>query len=448
MPANYNGVLDGAVVPGSTITISQPVDGDNLTAASANVPTARLADLLKTIIDNAMWKGSPTAVAGPVTVGTAFDFVAQTTFTWAFASYAVKGTAAHAAGRGVEGSGGLVGVRGLTSTSVGSGVKGYKDLWVGGLTNDRAAVWGEAVATLTGEQPVGMLGTAVNAFGDGAAWGGYFIAGSPNGAAVFAMGDPTIGGTAGFVHGVWAATKGDGAGQSAAVRGEVVSGNPLNRGGWFTALATGTGVYASGLTGVVGESAQIDGSGVVGITTAAGGIGVTGQGVFGGVFSSTSPGSPGVWARMAGGASAGDPAVLAHGAVQLDPATSNPAVGSATAKNRITARTIPRTWLVLDCNGTANPGVLGASYGAVTQGTGGAQGTITVNLPIAMASATNYFVMIVESGVTSIPALWPVTIVSATQFTAAPVRTLTGVAVTGAEASGKKLFILVFGDQA
>lgn len=446
MPANYNGVVDAAIVPGSTITITQPVDGDNLTAASANVATARLADLLKTVIDNTMWKGSPTVVTSPVTVGTGFAFTSQQSVTWSLAGYALKGTANHASGKGLEGDGGLVGVSGLTSLAAGSGVKGFKNVFAGGFFSDRGAVWGDAVSA-SGNIPVGVLGTAQVTDGSGTSYGVYGRAGSL-GAGVLGIGDPSVTATNGVAHGVQGETKGnDGVNPSAGVRGMVTGGSAFNRGGWFSSTS-GTGVYATGVTAVEASSSAANGIGVSGVGSGSLGMGVVAQGFFGLVADSLTAGGYAVWARVEGSAPAGDAAILSWGSVQLDPTKSNPAVGSTTAKNRLTARTIPRTWLVLDCNGTANPGVLGASYGAITQGTGGASGTITVNLPIPMASGTNYFVMIVESGVTSIPALWPVTIVSATQFTAAPVRTLTGAAVTGPECSGKKLFILVFGDQA
>lgn len=446
MPANYNGVVDGAIVPGSTLTITQPVDGDALTAASANASTTRLADLVKTIIDNAMWKGSPTVVAGPVTVSTAFAFTAQTTFTWSLAGYAVKGTAAHASGRGVEGDGGLVGVSGLTSTAAGSGVKGSKSVFAGGFFSDRGAVWGDAVSA-TGAIPVGVLGTAQVTDGTGTSYGVYGRAGSA-GAGVLGRGDPSVTSTFGVAHGVQGETLGNsGVDPSAGVRGIASGGSAFNRGGWFSS-SNGSGVYATGKVGVEAASTAANGIGISGNASGSLGIGVSAQGFYGLVADSLTAGGYALWARSEGAAPAGDAAILSWGSVQLDPTKSNPAVGSTTAKNRLTARTIPRTWLVLDCNASAAPGVLGASYGTVTQGAGAAQGTITVNLPIPMASGTNYFVMIVESGVTSIPALWPVTIVSATQFTAAPVRTLTNAAVTGTECSGKKLFILVFGDQA
>lgn len=445
MPATYTATPAGT--PTAAVAFSQPVDGDNLTAASINTGIAALANVVKGLVDHAMWDvgaGGVADVASTRDIAAFYRFTSRVAMQWTGTGAALSVTTTSGLNPAVLASGAVGAVRGDVTDGAGRGVHGVKDVAsTGAFAATDGAVLGES--TVAAGYALAVVGRAASGVASNA-YGVFGRASSP-GAGVYGIADPSDTALNGVAHGVIGESYGNSlVAPSAGVRGigQSVAGAYGNFGGWFSAVNS-TGVYSTGKLGVHGESGNANGIGLYGLATGSLGVGIIAQGFYGLMAQSLDPAGYAIWALKNTGAAAGEPAMLVSGSILFETAASNFAVNSTTAKNRLTPRNIPRSWIVIDCNGTANPAVLGSSYGAITQVTGAGQGVITVNLPIPMASSANYFVSVSSTGLLGIQ--WAVTILSATQFTLSPYN-FSGVSQTAAAVSGAKVNVLVFGDQA
>lgn len=276
------------------------------------------------------------------------------------------GTGAHGlnatAGSGV----GSYGVRGFTSASVGTGVYGE------GSGGNGTGVAGNG--TQFGVTGTTDGGTAVRGYATGVGGkAGTFI--SDNGPGISVLPTGAIG----------VEVIGDGAAPAIFAVGGTTEPAISALGGSDSRGMDAIG--GSNKAGVRGTGGAAGGNGLEGVGSAAGGHGVSGWATTGHGGDFTGGGAYAGVRAARGDAFTNKPAIDAFGTINLD-GSSAPAVITP-VKNQVTRNSIVKAWVLIQCNGTANPVILdGFNVASVVQDLVTLPGKLTITFAQAMAGTT------------------------------------------------------------
>lgn len=283
------------------------------------------------------------------------------------------GTNAH----GVQGTGGSGdtshGVHGTAGSGLAcAGVMGYSNAAFGyGVFGEAGA---SASAGVTGFGPIYGVsgqgfanGTGVHAVGAGVGQGAYITGGSGGGKGAEIWGGSNAPGVD---------ARGNGIGHAI-----VALGGSDSRG------IDATGGTGSNKAGVRGTGGSGGGNGVEAVGSAAGGHGISAWATTGHGGDFTGGGAYAGVRAARGDAFTNKPAIDSYGTINLD-GSSAPGVITP-IKNQITRNSIVKAWVLIQCNGTANPVILdGFNVSSVVQDLVSLPGKLTITFAQPMAGSS------------------------------------------------------------